>query len=245
MKICLSLICDPDKAILFSSLINKYKKIYKNSEVTIITNEKSSFLFKKYGLIKNILINSIDSLDYDIFVNLSLNPTSIQIANDVKAKNKLGIIGKENNKYIYSNDNAKHFYECFYEDKKTNKNAFQIIFKACDLTWNGEGCYSPGVFYKVKKTKNILINIKNGIVKDFLIKKFNSKGIQFDTLSFEDNIENSKNIAQYNDLITDNMLLCQIAILNGVGAQFISNKTNYNIEFFNKGCYHDLLSIKL
>ena len=47
MKICLSLLCEPEHSILFSSLINKYKKMYSNLELTIVSNEKSLFLYKQ------------------------------------------------------------------------------------------------------------------------------------------------------------------------------------------------------
>lgn len=234
---------DPWMVLASTSLITRIKKDYPKSNIYFFSNQESVpfLLFNNQVTVSNGYVCDFDC-EFDYAFNLSPKIESCNLLLNLKAKVKMGFT--ENlGKIDFANKEAEYFYRVLNKEKKTDKNIFQLMYKACGMTWKGEGynlCYYP----RNKTNKNItgVITEKEDL-KNFLISNLSLKESKLCSMPFRSNI--LKKIDEVNrcmNVVTDDLFILHASIALRKNVQFLDlDGLCFNTEFFGRGSYYRVL----
>lgn len=125
------------------SILPAIKKKFPDSKITWITKSNIADILNLVSLIDNIHQVPLNKeLNFDILYNLDFDQEATSLAEKIQANTKKGFKSEEGFPASY-NFGAEEYLNTMFDDelKKNNKLTYQeLIFKAADLTYNGEFC---------------------------------------------------------------------------------------------------------
>jgi len=227
----------PWEAVASSSLIKRFRREHKEINIILVTKPEYRCMFKYNKNIDDIF-DAQTSLhqNFDIAINVTPDDESGNILKTVSSKNKYGFLSSTSS----ANKGAEDVLEILLGNKVTKKNYFQLIIRAADIIWKGDG-YDLSYYPKSKMRKR-----KTGIaVKDDRLRKFVKDNLVLNCSELwhipirKDLLKRLDEINRVRHIITDDLFFVHAGIAMKKHVEFLDiDNLNMSIEFFGKGHHH-------
>lgn len=237
MKILVIHLGTQSECFAASSVIKGITSKYgKNTTLYFIVKDKFSEQVYRYNpnVKKTYIIDKVPfeflKETYDLFINL--HPDFSEKSNfSISAKEKIGFNIEKAEK------NRQDLYKALYEDKKINKNIFQIYFNLANLKWQGEG-FDINYHPKIKTKKNLSgLAVANANLRNHIIQHLRLDLSKIWVIPFRQNLyKKMDEINRCSNIVTDDFLTMYASLYLRKSVCFLETMpANFEIELFGSG----------